>query len=168
MERQLDKCDALQRRKIEVINFGVSGYGTGQELITLQKRAWQYNPDIVLLAFLTGNDFRDNTFALGRSPDRYCYSLNHGNLVLGMPRSRATSGVRQLLGVTISDFLLDHSRVVQLAMHYRSLNQKAALLKALSSDSIEAGLDNQIYREPQGSAWRSVWEITETVIWAMK
>lgn len=84
-----------------------------------------------------------------------------------MPRSKATSGVRQLLGVTLHDFLLNHSRVVQLAMHYRSLSQKEALLKALSSEGIEAGLDNQVYREPQDSDWRSAWEITEAIVRAM-
>src|SRR5688572_15479505 len=35
-------------RKIEVINFGVSGYSTAQQLITLRERVWAYSPDVVL------------------------------------------------------------------------------------------------------------------------
>src|SRR6266550_6543920 len=30
MERKLQECDAFQGKQVEVINFGVSGYGTGQ------------------------------------------------------------------------------------------------------------------------------------------
>src|SRR3989441_7863444 len=34
MERKLNECGAFDGKKIEVINFGVSGYGTAQEFIT--------------------------------------------------------------------------------------------------------------------------------------
>ncbi len=40
MERKLQECDAFQDKQIEVINFGVSGYGTGQELLTLRGHVW--------------------------------------------------------------------------------------------------------------------------------
>lgn len=167
MRLQLGKCEALHGREIEVINFGVNNYGTGLEWITLQQHAWKYDPDIVLLAFLTGNDLRDNTFALEQIPGRSYFSLQGDNLVLEPPRSSPTSGVRQLLGVALHDFLLDHSRIVQLVMHYRALGQRAAQIKMLVSDSIEAGLDNQVYREPRDENWRSAWEITEAIILAM-
>lgn len=167
MERNLEKCSALRGRKIEVINFGVSSYGTGSEWIVLQKQAWKYDPDIVLLAFLTGNDIRNNSFALEQSPVRYYFSLRGTGLTLESPRSRSTSGVRQLLGLTRHDFLLDHSRIVQLIMRYRALNEEVAKSKRVTPDSVEAGLDNQIYREPQDENWRSAWETTEAIIRAM-
>jgi len=167
MEGELDKCDTLHGRKIEVINFGVSSYGTGLEWLTLQKQAWKYDPDIILLAFLTGNDIRNNSFALEQSPGRYYFSLRGNSLVLEPPRSNPTSGVRQLLGVTLHDFLLDHTRIAQLVMHYRAQNQESAQTKRISRDSVEAGLDNEVYREPQDETWRSAWEITEAIIRAM-
>src|SRR6267154_1898539 len=40
LERKLQECNAFPGKKVEVINFGVSGYGTGQELLTLQQRVW--------------------------------------------------------------------------------------------------------------------------------
>src|SRR6266852_7744663 len=56
LERKLQECNAFPGKKIEVINFGVSGYGTAQELLTLQQRVWDYSPDLVVLAFTTYND----------------------------------------------------------------------------------------------------------------
>ena len=38
MERKLHECSAFPGKKIEVINFGVSGYGTAQELLTLREK----------------------------------------------------------------------------------------------------------------------------------
>jgi hypothetical protein len=35
--------------KTEVVNLGVSGYGTDQELLTYLRRGRQYRPDVVLL-----------------------------------------------------------------------------------------------------------------------
>ena len=50
------KSSAVQRfpgKQVEVINFGVSGYGTAQELLTLRQKVWDFSPDIVVLAFTT-------------------------------------------------------------------------------------------------------------------
>jgi len=54
--RRLSAREAFGGRQLEVINFGVSGYQTAQELVTLRRRVWDYSPDIVLLAVTTAND----------------------------------------------------------------------------------------------------------------
>src|SRR6266487_1909597 len=64
LERELTASHAFGQRRVEVLNFGVSGYGTAQELLTLRHRAWSYSPDIVLLAFFPGNDVRNNSKVL--------------------------------------------------------------------------------------------------------
>ena len=61
IERKLAHCPAVQGKHVEVINFGVAGYGTTQELITLRRYVWDYSPDVVVLAFYTGNDVLDNS-----------------------------------------------------------------------------------------------------------
>ncbi|MBI3341623.1 SGNH/GDSL hydrolase family protein [Candidatus Curtissbacteria bacterium] len=45
-------------KQVEVYNFGVSGYGTDQEWLTLREKVWKFKPDIVILAF-TANDLGD-------------------------------------------------------------------------------------------------------------
>src|SRR5262245_26687987 len=46
-ERELASCPALAGRRAEVLNFGVSGYGTAQEIETLRHSVWRFEPDVV-------------------------------------------------------------------------------------------------------------------------
>lgn len=51
----------LFNNNIEVINSGVQGYGTDQELIYLQNEGLKYDPDLIVLNFCMENDFYDNS-----------------------------------------------------------------------------------------------------------
>lgn len=44
----------------DVINMGVSGYGTGEELLLLRYEGLRYRPNIVILFFCVANDVRNN------------------------------------------------------------------------------------------------------------
>lgn len=46
--------------KIDVMNFGISGFSTGQELLCLKKYSDIYPPNIVILMLFDQNDFEDN------------------------------------------------------------------------------------------------------------
>lgn len=46
----------------QVINMGVSAYGTGEELLLLQHEGFQHHPDLVVLVFCVGNDVEDTYF----------------------------------------------------------------------------------------------------------
>ena len=74
LERELKECPVIDQQNVEVINFGVDKYGTTQELLTLRHTVWSYSPDIVILAFFTGNDIRDNSPALSNDPRPYFFS----------------------------------------------------------------------------------------------
>ncbi len=45
-------------KKIETYSFGVSGYGTDQEWLTLREKVWMFKPNLVVLAF-SPNDVGD-------------------------------------------------------------------------------------------------------------
>ena len=47
-------------RQFEVINAGVIGWGTGQELVYYREQGSHFQPDLVLLLFFMGNDVDDN------------------------------------------------------------------------------------------------------------
>jgi hypothetical protein len=84
-ERALGGCKRLDRKKIQVMNFGTDAYGTAQELITLRRHVWQYSPDLVVLAFFSGNDLRNNSTALESDKCRPFYLFEDGKLTLGGP-----------------------------------------------------------------------------------
>ena len=58
----------------EVINTGVAGNSTAEELIFLEQEGIKYRPDVVVLGFF-GNDLHENLRA-------DLYRLEHGNLIL--------------------------------------------------------------------------------------
>ncbi len=60
-EKALPRCPAMAGQRVEVLNFGVNGYGTAQEFLLLTTRVWKYRPDLVLLVFYPGNDLFDNS-----------------------------------------------------------------------------------------------------------
>jgi lysophospholipase L1-like esterase len=70
-------------QSVEVLNFGVSSASTGSELVTWRTVASGYAPDVVLLAFFTGNDLGDNSVRLTRAPRVYFDLDASGRLVAG-------------------------------------------------------------------------------------
>ena len=65
--RQLTKMLAERGVTADSLNFGVGGYGTLQEYLLFMREGRHYKPDIVLLGFYPGNDFRNNLFALEKA-----------------------------------------------------------------------------------------------------
>jgi len=55
---------ALPWHNIKVINAGRGGMGTAEEYLWYVTEGVKYSPDLVLLAFYVGNDFRDNSKTL--------------------------------------------------------------------------------------------------------
>jgi hypothetical protein len=125
LERRLADCPALAGRKVEVINFGVSGYGTAQELLTLREKVWDYSPDIVLLAVTTNNDVLDNSRALKLTDEIPYFTLDGDQLKLDNSfRDAASFRLRDSSLNRLGRWLRDHLRFVQ------AIHQAQAALKA--------------------------------------
>jgi len=56
MEKQLQQAGY----QVDVMNFGVSGYNTSQEVETLKVRGLPFNPDVVVLAYCLNDRYRDD------------------------------------------------------------------------------------------------------------
>jgi len=54
----------LGDRGVEVLNLGVGGYGTAQELLALEDPGLRYRPRLVVLAFYAANDVQNNSRAI--------------------------------------------------------------------------------------------------------
>ncbi|MGI8654595.1 MAG: SGNH/GDSL hydrolase family protein [Pyrinomonadaceae bacterium] len=117
LEGRLRGCRKFAGKNLEIINFGVSGYGTAQELITLRRHVWDYAPDMVLLAFTTNNDITDNSRALKKTNEIPYFVHRDGKLVLDdsfaeTPAFRLRDSTLNRLG----RWIRDGSRVIQ-AIH---------------------------------------------------
>ena len=115
--RKFQSCPALKGQNVEVINFGVQGYGTAQELITLQKKVWAYAPDLVILAFFNGNDVINNSRALEYDQYRPFFVYKDGKLVADMSFRQLAPVDRNRYAVSIVDrlpiWLVNHSRILK-------------------------------------------------------
>lgn len=168
LESRLKGCSRLGGKTPEVLNFGVSGYGTAQELIMLRDRVWQYHPDLVLLAMFPGNDLRNNNEALNK--DIYCpyYTLDNGQLRLQYPPPTPTGGLR-----TVRDWLTDHSRLMQLVAFIRRVRHtqgKDVMVQKGTDPRLagEAGVDDATFAPPQTDDWRQAWAVTEALLVEMR
>ncbi len=166
LERSLAGCEALGGRRVEVLNFGVSGYGTAQELLTLRARAHAYRPDLVLLAFFPGNDVVENDRALDHDPMRPYFRLERGTLVLD---EGFREGTAYRWGVSVPgrawSWLLAHSRLAQTGVKAWDLTRLRLRGEAVAGGPFdEPGVDERVYRPPDEPSWIRAWAVTEALV----
>ena len=54
LNSNLNQCTNFHKgKKIDILNFGVSEYGTTQQYLTLKNEVWKYDPDLIILAYQT-------------------------------------------------------------------------------------------------------------------
>ncbi len=182
LEQKLQQCDAFRGQRAEVINFGVSGYGTALELLTLRQKVWDYSPDMVLLAFTTHNDVFDNSRALSQSEEVPYFVYRNGELTYDASfRDSKLYRQRDSRMNRAGRWIHNHLRVVQL-IHYvqfiartrltdwrtkrklaqQSQSQGNRPLTAPAAEDI--GRDNMIYIEPPDENWKEAWHVTEGLL----
>jgi hypothetical protein len=165
---ELPKCPAIQGERVEVMNFGVWGYGTAQELITLRDRVWQYSPDIVVLTFYTSNDVSDNSPTIGQNRMRPFFVRRNGKWELDnsfreLPHYRKWVARQSSLGTWISDRL----RIVQLSEEVRRALTTGTFQPATPPPSGwgMVGRENKyMYRPPLTPEIGTAWDATEYLL----
>jgi hypothetical protein len=166
VERRLS---ALRGTPVEVLNFAEGGYGTSQQLLTLQHEVWKYSPDLVLLAVTTGNDISDNYRPLKRTDYVPYHVFRGGKLALDSSflqskgyRSRAV-WTRQLQGV------VQHSRLAQLINRVRHAGRKTERQEAnAGAPGDELGMRDEVQVPPTTPDWQEAWRVTEGILHVMR
>lgn len=166
----LNRAAAVRGRRVEVLNFGVRGYGTAQELLTLRCCVWDYSPDVVLLAFYSGNDVTDNSRSLDRSPTRYARPYLEPTAA-GWLLDRSFRRRWRYRAAKLVAPLVARSRLLQLLIHaqYVVLRRPTGSHAATKAAGIgsEFGLDSRIYGEPDDARWSAAWHTTEALVATM-
>ena len=178
-EQVLQGCSQLGEQQIEVLNFGVAGYGTAQELLTLRHRVWDYNPDIVMLAFTIANDISDNSRKLKQlkqfeQSKIIPYFVYQGDeLILDKSFLKSDTYVTRRSRRSL-DGLANYSRLLQVLRNVKRLSannwrvKRPNYITADQEHLYEPGLLDDIYREPRTSEWREAWRLTEDLIIIMR
>jgi hypothetical protein len=182
MERKLEECPQLTTSKVEVLNFGVSTFSTARELILLQKRVWQYSPDVIVLLVTTGNDIRDNSATLTKYTglplpyfvDRDGKLILDDSLLAARNRSFTFRLQRSVIGKAFN-WTKDHLRLLGLLYAareaYQSYSETLGRQRQQAGNldrPIEFGLDNDVFREPGTPDWNDAWRVTEQLILRMR
>ncbi|MGL5061778.1 MAG: SGNH/GDSL hydrolase family protein [Microcoleus sp.] len=164
LERKLGNCKTVKGQKnVEVINFGVQGYSTAQALVMLRKKVWDYNPDIVVLAFFTGNDIINNSRKLEYDLYRPFFDYNEsGKLVKDTSFRKLKPVDRNRMAVSFVDkmpgWLVNNSRILQV-IKKANLDMK---IRHLSKDFTNLSTKN--LKPPENAVWEDAWKVTEGLI----
>jgi len=154
---ELGRCGFRPDKLVEVMNFGVAGYGTAQEYVLLQSTAMRYQPDLVLLQFSNRDDVVDNSFALSPEKQRPFFILDaHG--VARIDDSFATAPAfdrRMQTRYRLATEIADHSRTWQLG---RQLAGLAFIGEAHAHD------DGAVLQAPHDEVWENAWRVTDALI----
>jgi hypothetical protein len=152
--------------RYEVLNMGVSGYGTANAYFLYTSEGVKYRPDLVILAFLTGNDFRNNLRELDRSPMRpYFISDEKGGLRADLSfrevlRERQ-SGWRGLLRkLKRKSYLL--TLVAERAMLLSTPQRRNVILD--KTNDLQLTHDWNIYLKERPPVWQEAVRVTELAL----
>ncbi len=174
LEGDLTRCLSRTRTKAEVLNFGVSGYGTAQELLTYRHHAAKYAPAVVVLAVYTNNDIFNNSRRLNPTsyPEQSPYFvLNGDRLVLDDSfRAVLASNARQPWWRDLRILATSHSRAAQLLYETWGSIRPSLLPSAPTPDEAGGALEDladHIYQPPVRPEFQEAWRVTEALLLAL-
>ncbi|MDT3778175.1 SGNH/GDSL hydrolase family protein [Nitrospira sp. MA-1] len=165
VEQQLRSCERLLPHNVEIINFGVPGYGNAEELITLRSRGWDYDPDLVLTMFFSGNDLIDNfPRAELREPEyipRPYFHLDQGELKLVYNFQEWSP---PLLKYRLLLWGVHNFRTLELLNQANRVLAARQIGESHKNVSSNTGLADFVYAQPQTPIHREAWDITEAIL----
>jgi len=158
-------------KPIEVINAGVSGFGTDNALLFFNHEGFKYSPDIVLLTFYVGNDVRNNWSPLEEldsgGPRKPFYNIGPEGLTLHRyPFDRGDGWTGP-----IKIFLSRHSRLY--AFSRETWNRFGSRMSEAAgndgnddTNEVDARipLDLPLFQREPPKEWDDAWQVTRAIL----
>ena len=138
----------------KVLNFGIFGSGTGQELALYRHLVREFHPDIVIVAFGNATDIRDNSPELSTNPIIQ-FDIHEDGRLSQLPQSNQRIRLSNTLN-RISHF-------------YTWQKMKTKALKQLfqKQADLERGR-HLIYARQEPAAYTRAWKLTATILKAFR
>lgn len=150
--------------KFKVMNFGVSGFGTAQEYQMLKHYVLNFEPDFVLLGFLSGNDIADNSQKVKQGQIKPYFNIVDDQLVLDdsfLERAEYKKGFTSSTKAKVN--AINSFRILQVVNELKT-NIERRQKQGRASRIGELGLNPQVYNKPINEKWEEAWQITERLL----
>lgn len=147
-------------QRVEVIEAGVSGYGTAAQTIFFEKQLRRYQADIVVLALYPGNDVKNNSPTLEDylqpqyAADGTLQRIVNKQKIPRAGRSKAFQFVRQTI--------LRRQPALASRLTAWGVFGANAIRQAPQRDGIP--LDYGVYAKEMDAEWRDAWTKTEQLL----
>jgi len=175
LQQILNEEACFSGKRVEVLNFGVAGYSTAQELLLLRERVWNYHPDLVLLALYPARDIANNVRELNNAvtPERSPYFVFQGDrLVLDDSFQRQPAlQPRQILVQNVGFWFDDHFKSMQAINTLQRYGKIRVAMAAAKERAGQSGMDDleyAIYKPPTLPAMQEAWKVTEGLLLMMR
>jgi len=176
LEKQLNNGSAQVR--FEVLSMGQAGFGTADAYMRYLNFGKKYSPDLVILAFLTGNDVRNNSKILNREELGFYFVFDkNGNLVLDRSMfenyENSMTFSRQLFqSIKQHSYLasLISERLFLLRRQLRNSHFEAQISGDIHEEEVklEEFSDLNIYLPDLSERWREAFDISKRLILKFK
>jgi len=160
--------EVLQARlgpRADVVNLGVSGYSTDQELLMLESEGWKYRPDLVILFFYYNDIWMNGQRLLARSTYKPVFKLDAaGNLVLAgvpVPRPKPALDDRFKLYALIRDAIKSSPRLYRTAAFGHGAAPPTLPMPAGAGGSAD---QFRVYQKVDTPELLRVWGITQALL----
>ena len=139
-----------------------AGFGTGQELLFLEREGLTYQPDLIVLVFTIANDAADNSIAVARrwklAADRRPFFVVDGD----GPRIRCRSRPRRPSSSPGPCAFLRDRSVLFTTLELWWIGKTVARAQESVVPPLDA--EREVYLNEVGDDWRQAWEITEALL----
>lgn len=169
--KRMEKKLQSEGHVVEVLSFGVGGFGTLQEYYLLRDYALKYKPDLVVLSVFTYNDIRNNSFDLEGSLDMPYAVLNTED-ALEFPDFQVRKEYIQTFESPLRTLVFENSHLIRFV--YRLSNQSVAFRNflaffhlqtpAVQSNDAKRDLSDELYFTDSPKKWKESWAVTDALI----
>jgi hypothetical protein len=175
LEKELTARHCFGERRVEVLNFGVAGYSTAQELLTLRQEVWKYHPDLVIVALYPARDVANNVRELNNAvnPERSPYFIYRGDKLVEDEsfRNLAALQPRQIALQNIGYQINERVRVLQAIAAMQRFGKIRVAMASVKDRAEKSGVENlefMVYGPPTIPAMQTAWSVTEGLLLAIR
>ncbi len=169
----LQKCISADNAvHVETLNFAVVGYNLAQNYYVLREKVWKYHPQAVVIALNMATAVIANSRNLDpllTSPRMY-FNLQDGKLVSDTPGGFHPRPVKEKIADLINEFeLAKMVRAAKSNLAYRIFYQLSAYTNPKKNVPVaKYSRDEVAYLPPYDADTKAAWDVTESILQAMK